>query len=132
MHDRQACEAAFTDKKFADVQMEPALTNDVIVLPEPGYLDVVRNLTAENGTLLINDETHTICAGPGGATRAWGLQPDMVTIGKTIGGGIACGGYGMTAELATRIEAMTELDLVDWGGVGGTLAGNPLSVAAMR
>jgi glutamate-1-semialdehyde 2,1-aminomutase len=116
----------------ACVIMEPALTNVGIVLPEPGYLEGVRALTRASGSLLINDETHTISAGPGGATRAWGLQPDMVTIGKTIGGGVPCGGYGMTAELGARIEAMPGLDLIDWGGVGGTLAGNPLSVAAMR
>jgi len=116
----------------ACVIMEPALTNVGIVLPEPGYLEGVRSLSRASGALLINDETHTISAGAGGATRAWGLEPDMVTIGKAIGGGVPCGGYGMTAELAERIEAMPGLDLVDWGGVGGTLAGNPLSVAAMR
>jgi glutamate-1-semialdehyde 2,1-aminomutase len=65
-------------------------------------------------------------------TQAYGLAPDLVTIGKAIGGGVPCGGYGMSAELAARIEAMPGLDLIDWGGVGGTLAGNPMSVAAMR
>jgi glutamate-1-semialdehyde 2,1-aminomutase len=131
-NDLEALERELAFGDVACVLMEPALTNIGIVLPEAGYLEGVRRLTRDTGTLLINDETHTISAGPGGATRAWGLQPDMVTIGKTIGGGIPCGGYGMTAELAARIEAMSELDLVDWGGVGGTLAGNPLSVAAMR
>jgi glutamate-1-semialdehyde 2,1-aminomutase len=131
-NDLAALERELAHGDVACVIMEPALTNVGIVLPEPGYLDGVRALTRAAGTLLINDETHTISAGPGGATRAWGLEPDMVTIGKTIGGGVPSGGFGMTAELAARIEAMPGLDLIDWGGVGGTLAGNPLSVAAMR
>jgi glutamate-1-semialdehyde 2,1-aminomutase len=131
-NDLAALERELAHGDVACVLMEPALTNVGIVLPEPGYLEGVRAMTREAGTLLINDETHTISAGPGGATQAWGLAPDMVTIGKAIGGGVPCGGYGMTAELAARIEAMPGLDLIDWGGVGGTLAGNPLSVAAMR
>ena len=116
----------------AAVLMEPALTNIGIVLPEPGYLDGVRELTRRFGTLLINDETHTFSAGPGGATAAWGLDPDILTIGKAIGGGIPAGGYGLSAELSERLLGRTDLDLIDMGGVGGTLAGNALSVAAMR
>ena len=85
--------------------MEPALTNIGIVLPEPGYLDGVRELTRQYGVLLINDETHTFSAGPGGCTLAWGLEPDLVTIGKAIGGGIPAGAYGMSAELADRLPA---------------------------
>jgi glutamate-1-semialdehyde 2,1-aminomutase len=116
----------------ACVLMEPALTNIGIVLPESDYLQGVRRLTQATGTLLINDETHTFSAGPGGATQAWSLQPDIVTIGKAIGGGVPSAAYGLSAELAERIEAMPDLDLVDMGGVGGTLAGNPVSLAAMR
>jgi glutamate-1-semialdehyde 2,1-aminomutase len=112
--------------------MEPALTNIGIVLPEPGYLEGVRELTRRYGALLINDETHTFSAGPGGATRAWGLEPDILVIGKSIAGGIPMGAYGLSAELAERALARTDLDLIDMGGVGGTLAGNPLSVAATR
>ncbi|MEV7983283.1 transaminase [Streptomyces sp. NPDC086519] len=116
----------------AAVLMEPALTNIGIVLPEPGYLDGVRALTRQYGTLLINDETHTFSAGPGGCTAAWNLEPDLLTIGKAIGGGIPAGAYGLSAELAERLLARDDLDLVDMGGVGGTLAGNALSVAATR
>ncbi len=116
----------------AAVLMEPALTNIGIVLPEPGYLDGVRELTRRHGTLLINDETHTFSAGPGGCTGAWGLRPDILTIGKAIGGGIPAGAYGLSAELADRLLGRADLDLVDMGGVGGTLAGNALSVAATR
>ncbi|MFF9408471.1 transaminase [Streptomyces anandii] len=116
----------------AAVLMEPALTNIGIVLPEPGYLEGVRELTRRYGTLLINDETHTFSAGPGGCTAAWGLEPDLLTIGKAIGGGIPAGAYGLSAELADRLLGRADLDLVDMGGVGGTLAGNALSVTATR
>lgn len=87
---------------FGDVAcmlIEPALTNIGIVLPDPGYLSGVRDLTRKYGTLLIVDETHTICAGPGGATKLWDLEPDMLVIGKTIGGGIPVAAYGLSAEL---------------------------------
>jgi glutamate-1-semialdehyde 2,1-aminomutase len=116
----------------AVVLMEPALTNIGIVLPEPGFLGAVRELTREHGTLLIDDETHTFSAGPGGCTRAWNLEPDIVTTGKSIAGGIPAGAFGLSAALADLILADKAADLVDTGGVGGTLAGNALSVAAMR
>jgi glutamate-1-semialdehyde 2,1-aminomutase len=112
--------------------MEPALTNMGIVLPEPGYLEGVRRLTREAGTLLIIDETHTLSAGPGGCTAAWDLDPDIVTLGKAIAGGIPIGAYGLDADLAERLLAREDLDLIDTGGVGGTLAGNALSLAAAR
>jgi glutamate-1-semialdehyde 2,1-aminomutase len=116
----------------AAVLMEPALTNIGIVLPEPGYLDAVRELTRRAGTLLINDETHTFSAGPGGCTGAWNLDPDIVTIGKSIAGGIPAGAFGLSAGLARKILDDQTADIVDTGGVGGTLAGNALSVTAMR
>jgi glutamate-1-semialdehyde 2,1-aminomutase len=116
----------------AAVLIEPALTNIGIVLPEPGYLEGVRELTRRHGTLLIHDETHTFSAGPGGVTGRDGLRPDIVTIGKAIAGGVPCGAYGLSEELAQRLLARTDLDLVDMGGVGGTLAGNPVSLAAAR
>jgi glutamate-1-semialdehyde 2,1-aminomutase len=112
--------------------MEPALTNIGIVLPEDGYLQQVRRLTRDHGTLLIDDETHTFSAGPGGATRAWGLEPDIVTIGKSIAGGIPIGAYGISQELADAITTDEQADIEDVGGVGGTLAGNALSLAAAR
>jgi glutamate-1-semialdehyde 2,1-aminomutase len=131
-NDAHALARELAHEDVAAVLMEPALTNIGIVLPEPGYLEAVRRLTREHGTLLIDDETHTFSAGPGGATAAWGLEPDMVTIGKAIAGGIPAGAYGVTAELADRIIANEEADFVDVGGVGGTLAGNALSLAAAR
>ncbi|MDR6321594.1 transaminase [Actinoplanes couchii] len=116
----------------AAVLMEPALTNIGIVLPEDGYLAGVRALTRKYGTYLINDETHTFSAGPGGATAFWGLEPDVVTIGKAIGGGVPVGAYGLSDDLSEVLLGRPDLDLVDMGGVGGTLAGNPVSMAATR
>jgi glutamate-1-semialdehyde 2,1-aminomutase len=131
-NDTAAVDRELAHGDVAAVLMEPALTNIGIVLPEPGFLAAVRDLTRQHGTLLINDETHTFSAGPGGCTRAWGLQPDLVTIGKAIAGGIPAGGYGLSAELADQVLADESADVIDTGGVGGTLAGNALSVAAMR
>jgi glutamate-1-semialdehyde 2,1-aminomutase len=123
---------ALEDGQAAAVLIEPALTNVGIVLPEPGYLEAVRDLTARTGTILIHDETHTICAGPGGYTGAHGLTPDAVTIGKTIGGGIPAAAYGMTRELGERVDASIAVEDSDVGGIGGTLAGYALSMAAIR
>ncbi len=131
-NDVDALEAELAHGDVAVVLMEPALTNIGIVLPEPGYLEAVRKLTRDHGTLLIDDETHTFSAGPGGATQAWNLEPDIVTIGKAIAGGVPSGAFGVSAELAERIAAEKDADLVDTGGIGGTLAGNALSLAATR
>lgn len=131
-NDLHGLEQQLAHGDVAAVLMEPALTNIGIVLPEDGYLEGVRRLTKKYGTLLINDETHTFSAGPGGATAAWQLEPDIVVIGKSIGGGIPIGAYGLSSEFSEKILARTDLDLIDMGGVGGTLAGNPLSLAAAR
>jgi glutamate-1-semialdehyde 2,1-aminomutase len=131
-NDVAALEQALGYGDVACVLMEPALTNIGIVLPEPGYLDAVRDLTRSAGVLLVNDETHCFSAGPGGATAAWGLEPDIVTIGKSIAGGIPAGAYGLSPSVAAAVESLGDADLIDTGGVGGTLAGNALSVDAMR
>ncbi|WP_116999518.1 transaminase [Desertimonas flava] len=131
-NDLDGLERELAHGDVAAVLMEPALTNMGIVLPEPGYLDGVRELTEAAGSLLIIDETHTISAGPGGCTRAWRLRPDIVTLGKAIGGGIPIGAYGLSDAIVERVDARRDLDLVDTGGVGGTLAGNALSLAAAR
>ncbi|HEY5186539.1 MAG TPA: transaminase [Actinomycetes bacterium] len=131
-NDLAGVEAQLAHGDVAAILTEPALTNIGIVLPEPGFLEGLRELATRFGVLLMIDETHTISAGAGGATRAWGLQPDIFIIGKSLGGGIPSGAYGISEDLARRIQAHPEADLVDVGGVGGTLAGNALSVAAMR
>jgi glutamate-1-semialdehyde 2,1-aminomutase len=131
-NDLASLERALEHEDVACLLMEPALTNIGIVLPEPGYLGAVRELCTQYGTLVIIDETHTLSAGPGGCTAAWGLEPDAVTLGKSIGGGVPIGTYGVTAELAERIADQADADYEDTGGVGGTLAGNALSLAAAR
>ena len=133
-NDLAALEAALAPRDVAAVLTEPALTNIGIVLAEPGFLEGVRELCDATGTLLIHDETHTFSAGPGGATRRFALRPDAVTIGKSLGGGVPCGAYGLSAELAARVldAVASGPDIEDVGGVGGTLAGNAMSLAAMR
>jgi glutamate-1-semialdehyde 2,1-aminomutase len=132
LNDLPALEAVLADGEIACVLAEPALTNIGIVLPEPGFWEGVRGACDRTGTLLVIDETHTLSAGPGGCTAAWGLQPDLVTLGKAIGGGVPIGAYGMSEAVADRIAADAEGDYEDVGGVGGTLAGNALSLAAAR
>ena len=131
-NDPAALEAALKTGDVACVLAEPALTNVGIVLPDPGYHAALRELTRRHGTLLIIDETHTICAGPGGYTRAENLEPDCLVIGKPIAGGVPGAAYGFTADVAQRIVGRLELEDCDTGGIGGTLAGNALSLAAMR
>lgn len=131
-NDLASVEKALAHRDVAVLITEPALTNIGIVLPEPGFLDGLRELCDKYGTLLLIDETHTISEGPGGCTASWNLRPDIFVIGKSIGGGVPSGAYGITQEIADRIKNHPEADLVDVGGVGGTLAGNVLSTAAMR
>ena len=130
-NDIAALERELAHGDVAAVLVEPALTNVGIVLPEPGYHDALRDVTRRTGTLLIIDETHTICAGPGGMTARDGLDPDILVIGKTIGGGIPAGTYGMSHAVADGVRAAWP-PRNDVGGVGGTLAGYALSLAAIR
>ena len=131
-NDLGAMEAALAHGDVAAILMEPAMTNIGIVLPDDGYLKAVEVLAKKYGTVLIIDETHTISVGPGGMTALHGLKPDILTIGKAIAGGIPTGTFGMQEEIAARIKAKVERELIDTGGIGSTLAGNALSLAAMR
>jgi glutamate-1-semialdehyde 2,1-aminomutase len=131
-NDVRALERELAHGDVACVVTEPVLTNIGIVHPEPGFHDALRGLTRRTGTLLLIDETHTLCAGPGGYTREHGLEPDLLTVGKAIGSGIPSAAYGFSEELAARVEASIERDESDVGGVGGTLAANVLSLAAVR
>jgi glutamate-1-semialdehyde 2,1-aminomutase len=131
-NDLDAMEKALQQNDVAAILMEPAMTNVGIVLPLDGYLKAVEKLAKEFGAKLIIDETHTISVGPGGMTAQLGLQPDFLTIGKAIGGGFPTGAFGMSAEIAQEIKSQVELEVIDTGGVGGTLAANALSLAAMR
>ncbi len=131
-NDIPALEAALAPGDVACVLAEPVMTNIGIIHPDPGYHEALRAITQMTGTLLIIDETHTICAGPGGYTRAFNLQPDMFVIGKPIASGIPAAVFGMSAEVADRARVQTPLEDIDTNGIGGTLSGNALALAAMR
>ena len=131
-NDLDAAEAAFATGTVAAALIEPAMTNIGIVLPEAGYLEGLRLLATKYGVILIHDETHTLSEGVGGMTARRQLNPDAVVLGKTIGAGIPAGAFGMSAELTQRVLDSVHLEHIDVGGVGGTLAGNALSMAAIR
>ena len=131
-NDLQDMENALKDEQVACVLMEPAMTNIGIILPEPGYLEAVRELTKKYGTILILDETHTISTSHCGYSGKHGPLPDMLTIGKAVGAGIPAGTYGMSAEIAQRYKEAIDYESCDVNGIGGTLSGNPLSVIAIK
>jgi len=131
-NDLPALEQALAPGDVACVLAEPVMTNVGIVHPEPGFHQAMRELTKKHGTLLMIDETHTICAGPGGYTRAENLEPDFYIFGKAIAGGVPGAAYGFTEDVAKKITERHNLEDCDTGGIGGTLAGNSLSLAAMR
>jgi glutamate-1-semialdehyde aminotransferase len=132
INDLAATEEALAAGDVAAILIEPALTNIGIVLPDPGYHAALRTLATKYGALLIADETHTISLGPGGATAAWSLQPDLLVIGKAIAGGLPGAAYGMRRELAEQIAAELKRDEIDTGGIGGTVSGSVLSAVAIR
>ena len=131
-NDLAAMEQALATGEVACILMEPAMTNVGIVLPEDGYLKAVGELAKKYSALWIIDETHTISVGPGGMTKQLNLQPDFLTIGKAIGGGLPVGTFGMSEKIASEIAKKVEREVIDTGGIGGTLAGNALSLAAMQ
>ncbi len=131
-NDPETLEQALAPGDVACVLAEPALTNIGIVLPDNGFHRELREITRRTGTLLVIDETHTICAGPGGYTRAHGLEPDFLTIGKPIASGVPAAAYGFTGDVAELLGPITSEKEADTGGIGGTLAANALSLAAMR
>jgi glutamate-1-semialdehyde 2,1-aminomutase len=131
-NDLNVLEDALKHHDVACILAEPAMTNVGIILPEDGFWPAAQKLARRYGSLLIADETHTICAGPGGCTAEWKLDPDMLVFGKAIGSGIPGATFGVSEEVAQRISARIHLEDCDVGGIGGTLAGNALSLAAMR
>jgi len=126
-NDPDTLQAALAPGDVALVLTEPAMSNWIhLLLPEPGWHQALRDLTRQHGTLLALDETHTHVVGSGGATGMWHLDPDIVTIGKAVAGGIPMGAYGVTAELGEQLDAARNV------ATGGTLFGNPLSAAAAK
>jgi glutamate-1-semialdehyde 2,1-aminomutase len=131
-NDIAALETALSARDVAAVLAEPVMTNIGIIHPDPGFHDALRELTRKYGTYLIIDETHTICTGPGGYTAANGLEPDFLTIGKPLAGGVPAAVYGFTEAVSREFTERLAVDDADVGGIGGTLAGNALSIAAMK
>ena len=131
-NDIDALAEALSHEDVACVIAEPVMTNIGIIHPNPGFHDALRALTRRHGTLLILDETHTICTGPGGYTGEFHLEPDIFTIGKPLASGVPAAAYGLRADVAERLTAVLSRNETDTSGIGGTLAGNALSIAAMR
>jgi glutamate-1-semialdehyde 2,1-aminomutase len=131
-NDRDALTAALAGHDIACVLAEPVMTNCGMVLPDPGFLDFVREATAASGTLLIWDETHTISSGPGGHSGTHGPAGDMFVIGKSIGGGVPCAAFGFSAEVAERMEQCRAQLPPGHSGIGTTLSANALAITAMR
>jgi len=131
-NDLAALEVALASDQVAAVLAEPVMTNCGMILPEPGFHDALRRLTRESGTLLIIDETHTISTGPGGYTRAHGLEPDIFVLGKAIAGGVPAAVWGVSAEFSARMDAAADRVGPGQSGIGTTLSGNALALAAMR
>jgi glutamate-1-semialdehyde 2,1-aminomutase len=132
-NDLEAAESELAHRDCACVLLEPVMTNCGMVLPQPGYHEALRKLCDKYGTYLIIDETHTFSTGYGGYTKAYGLKPDFLTIGKSIAGGIPVAAYGFTREVADKINATYgHKGVSDPMGIGGTLAANAFAIAAMR
>ncbi len=131
-NDLVALEAALAQGDVACLLAEPAMTNIGMVLPEPGYWEAAQDLIRHHGTALVLDETHTISCGPGGYARAHGLQPDAVVLGKPLGGGVPCAAYGFSTPWAQRVVQAKRNAPPGHSGIGTTLSGNLLAMAAMR
>jgi glutamate-1-semialdehyde 2,1-aminomutase len=131
-NDVGALEAALAQGDVAAVLAEPAMTNCGMILPEDDFHKRMRALTRKAGALLILDETHTLSCGPGGATKAWGLEPDALAIGKAVAGGFPAAVWGVSAELGARIQAWSAgAPSTGRSGIGTTLSGNAMGVAAI-
>ena len=137
-NDVPALEAALAAGDVACVLAEPFMTNYGMIAPQPGFLDALREATRRSGTLLVIDETHTFSDGAGGYAARHGLAPDAFVVGKSVGGGVPVGLYGVSGDLAERLWALVPKvnpaavrQSAHLGG-GGPLAGSALQVAAVR
>lgn len=128
-NDLGALEAALAQGDVAAVLAEPAMTNCGMILPEEGFWTRAQALIKKASALLVLDETHTLSSGPGGAAGAWGLAPDALVIGKAIAGGFPAAVWGVSAELGARIADLPRSP--GRSGIGTTLAGNAMGVAAI-
>lgn len=131
-NDVEALENALHSGDIACVLAEPVMTNIGMVRDARGYLETLRRLCSETGTLLVFDETHTISSGYGGHSNTHGPKPDIMVIGKSIGGGVPCAVYGFAAEVAAKMDALNRARPAGHSGIGTTLSANALSITAMH
>lgn len=131
-NDIDALKRALETKEYACILAEPVMTNMGVIMPDEGFLQALRDLTKATGTVLIIDETHSHVAHFGGFTNHWGLKPDVLTIGKFLGGGVPIGAYGLSAEINEFVVAHSEPNVGDGPSLalGGTMYGNALGMAA--
>jgi glutamate-1-semialdehyde 2,1-aminomutase len=131
-NDVDALEAALRRNDIACVLAEPVMTNIGMVRDAPGYLETLRRLCSKTGTLLVFDETHTISSGYGGHSNTHGPKPDIMVVGKSMGGGVPCAVYGFTAEVSEKMEALNRSRPSGHSGIGTTLSANALAISAMH
>ncbi len=131
-NDVAGLEKLLASKDIACVIMEPVLTNSCMVLPKPGFLDAVRRLTREHGTLMLIDETHTVSTGLGGYTKTHGLDPDIFVLGKPVAGGVPASVWGLSQSVADRLSVYNATKPSGYSGIGTTLSANPMQFAAMK
>ena len=131
-NDLEAVEAILAKEDVALVLTEPALTNTAMVLPKEGFIEGLLAAARRHGTLVCIDETHTISTGPGGFTRARGIAPDFFVLGKPVAGGLPAAVFGFTGEVAAGMNRVLETKTPGYSGIGTTLSGNMLALAAMR
>lgn len=131
-NDLAALERALADGQVACLLAEPALTNFGLVPPDTGFWAAARQLCRQHGTLLVMDETHTVSTALGGYARAHDLAPDFLVVGKAVAGGLPCAVYGFSAEVAQRMVAAKEAAPEGHSGIGTTLSGNALAMAALH
>jgi glutamate-1-semialdehyde 2,1-aminomutase len=131
-NDLTALETALRTGEIAAVMLEPVMTNCGMILPIEGYHERLRTLCDETGTLLVYDETHTLSSGFGGYVREHGLRADVLTVGKAIAGGVPAAVWGVTAEVAARMDAAQAAIGPGSSGIGTTLSGNALAIAGMK
>ena len=131
-NDLPALEAALKQGDVACLLAEPALTNFGLVPPAPGFWERARELCHQHGTLFVCDETHTVSTALGGYARARGLEPDFLVVGKAVAGGLPCAVYGFTHAVAERMVSAKNAAPEGHSGIGTTLAGNALTLAALQ
>ena len=131
-NDLDAVEAILAEGDVALVLTEPALTNTAMVLPKDGFVEKLIASAHRHGTLVCIDETHTISTGPGGFTRAHGLDPDFFVLGKPVAGGLPAAVFGFTTKVEEEMRRVLQTKTPGYSGIGTTLSGNMLALAAMR